>query len=400
MIRFMPDTWRDALLRPVAMAMPDGWVYTEIIAPDLRFVFILLLFALLAVMLPMRRCTGTAPLKPVLILLVCMTAGFLAWMLTTGNGRYFIPFLLVAGPLCLALVYALPMTQGFRVTVAICLVALQACVVYDSAPFKSWGWTQWREAPYFQIDIPQDMATQPKSYVTVSIISYSLIAPLLPSTSKWMNISDAPSDPRASLAGKRVHSFLAAGGDQLTLLVPSIPEYATAQGLPNNEVVRSINVLLAEHRVTIAQPHACRLLHSKGLLSRFKQDTTSDATKTLSKVGFWVCPLLYPTAIPTERSEIGSSKYDAVFAKVETLCPRFFRPGEAKTKMINGGELRHYMGADMRVYVWDDGFVMYKYHRSLNPALIGTIADVMSGKATVNCDKIKGRSGLPWEREI
>ena len=41
MIRFLPDTWLDALLRPVAMAMPDGWIYVETMAPDLRFVFVL-----------------------------------------------------------------------------------------------------------------------------------------------------------------------------------------------------------------------------------------------------------------------------------------------------------------------------------------------------------------------
>src|SRR6185369_9315597 len=41
MIRFLPDTWRDAILRPLALASPDGGVYIEIIAPDFRFLFIL-----------------------------------------------------------------------------------------------------------------------------------------------------------------------------------------------------------------------------------------------------------------------------------------------------------------------------------------------------------------------
>ena len=35
MIRFLADTWRDAILRPVAMAAPNSSVYIEIAAPDL-----------------------------------------------------------------------------------------------------------------------------------------------------------------------------------------------------------------------------------------------------------------------------------------------------------------------------------------------------------------------------
>ncbi|MBK7990381.1 MAG: hypothetical protein IPK05_10415 [Comamonadaceae bacterium] len=41
MIRFLADTWRDALLRPVAMAAPNSSVYIEIAAPDFRFVLAL-----------------------------------------------------------------------------------------------------------------------------------------------------------------------------------------------------------------------------------------------------------------------------------------------------------------------------------------------------------------------
>ena len=51
-MRFQPDTWLEALLRPVAMAAADANVYVEIMAPDFRFVFVL---ALLAGLLPAMR---------------------------------------------------------------------------------------------------------------------------------------------------------------------------------------------------------------------------------------------------------------------------------------------------------------------------------------------------------
>jgi hypothetical protein len=44
--------------------------------------------------------------------------------------------------------------------------------------------------------------------------------------------------------------------------------------------------------------------------------------------------------------------------------------------------------------------VYYKYYRALNPVQVGNIQDVLAGKAKVDCGRIRGRSGLPWNREI
>ncbi len=149
MIRFLPDSWRDAVLRPFAMAAPDGGVYVEIMAPDFRFAFILLLIPVLTLLVVLRPWRNPS-FKPVAILLTATAMAFVPWMLTTGNGRYFIPFLLVAGPLCLGLVYLLPTTRAFRLAIATCLVAIQATAIYETNPFRLWDWARWQDAPYFQ----------------------------------------------------------------------------------------------------------------------------------------------------------------------------------------------------------------------------------------------------------
>lgn len=398
MIRFEPDTWRDALLRPIAMAAPDAGVYIEIMAPDFRFAVAIVLIVLLAILALWRKLSA-ASLKPTAILLVIMTVAFWPWLNSSGNGRYFIAFLLAVGPLCIALVYLLPLTRGFRLTLAACVVAVQAFVVFYSDPVKFWGLSQWREPPYFQLDLPQDLATVPATYVTLSSISYSLVAPLFPAASSWINIASATTDRENTMQGRRIHALLSSG-KPLTLLVPTIPEYATSQGLPDAEIVRSITLMLADHRIALSNPAQCRMLRSGGLASTpsYKNRRPSDSRFELA--GFWVCPLRYPVAAPAARPDVAMSQFDAVFDKVETLCPRFFRPGEARTKIIRGGELRQYAESDMKVYVMNDGVVLYKYLRTFSAERIGTMDEVMSGKATVDCTKIRGRSGLPWEREI
>ena len=54
----------------------------------------------------------------------------------------------------------------------------------------------------------------------------------------------------------------------------------------------------------------------------------------------------------------------------------------------------------MKAYVYDSGEVYYKYYRALNPVLVGKVEDLLAGKSRLECGKIRGRSGLPWEREI
>jgi hypothetical protein len=50
------------------------------------------------------------------------------------------------------------------------------------------------------------------------------------------------------------------------------------------------------------------------------------------------------------------------------------------------------------VYVMEDGEVLYKFWRSLNPVTIGSRAEVLAGQAHVDCTKIRAptwRGGGP-----
>ncbi|WP_145979392.1 hypothetical protein [Ramlibacter tataouinensis] len=391
----MPDTWRDALLRPLAMAAPDGGVYIETMAPDFRFMFVLSLLAILPALLLLKRHRPELPLRPVTLLLAITALAFVPWLMTTGNGRYFMVFLLAVGPLCLALVHLMPATRGFRLAAGACLIAVQAFAVYQSDSIRQWGLLPWKEAPYFKVELPEDMRTRPGTYVTMSSISYALIAPQLHPDSSWLSVTTLTTDRHKTAVGRRAHVLLSKAMPQL--IVPVIPEHATAESLPDGEAIRGINLLLEPHALAVDQPPNCRLLPSESLASSpaFQQ---ARATGNATVAGFWACPLRYPVAV--SRPKISQTRFDAVFRKVETICPRFFRPGEASTQAIHGGEMREYFEADMKVYVMDDEVVLYRYKRSISPSRIGTVAEVMGGKARVDCSNIRGRSGLPWEREL
>lgn len=400
MVRFQPDDWREALLRPIAMGSPDSSVYVEIMAPDFRFAFALALLVLLpAFSLRARREGGNTERRPVLVVAAALAVAFVSWIATTANGRYFIAGLLIVGPLCVGLVRLLPTTRAFRLALVAGMVALQAFAVQQSAPWRVWGLTEWTEPPYFGIEVPPQLRLQPATFVTMSAISYSLVAPQFHPQSRWMSLHHAPAPGTRAPDSRRTEAFLASKAPgPLLLLIPAVPGTLTETRLPNAEVSAVIDNQLGAHRLGLARPQSCRFLPSRGLAgTALDAESLKDAGK-VARFGFWMCELVrLGAAAPEGRNSV--SRYDAVFGMLETQCPRLFT-NHTGSLAIPGGEVRSYLQAEMKAYVLDSGDVYYKYYRAFNPVRIGSIEDVRSGQARVDCANIRGRSGLPWEREI
>lgn len=399
MIRFEPDSWLDAVLRPIAMAAPDGGVYIEIMAPDMRFAMALaLLFALGALTLLGRR--GEArPRWSIAVLLITLFIAFAAWLFNTGNGRYFIAFLLVIGPLCIALVHLLPVSRGFRLALAGCAVAVQGFAVYEADPVKFWALSHWRESTYFQLEVPPQLQREPAVYATVSSISYSLVAPQFASGSGWINIATATADREKTAEGRKMQQLLTSGLP-VRIIMPSVPEFTNEQGLPDAQMLRATNLLISWQRLALAEPAACQFLPSTSLAQTPAYKVRASSDSRFATAGFWVCDLRHAVVTPPGGNKVIAARFDDVFERVESTCPRFFRRGEAKTKLIPGGELRHYSESDMDLYVTEANEVWYKYKRALNAERIGRTEEVLAGVSKVDCTRIRGRSGLPWQREL
>lgn len=408
-MRFLPDTWIDALLRPVAMAAPDANVYVEIMAPDFRFVFVLALLALLAVLgllsLTLRRRSapgGAAPpdraARPVFVMLCAVAFAFVPWLATTGNGRYFIAGLLAVGPVCVGLARLLPATRALRLVLVLGMVGLQAFAVQQAAPWQAWTKTAWKEPPYFQVEVPPEWRAQPATYVTMSAISYSLLAPMFHPRSRWMSLHNAPAPGRGPLVAPRTEAFLAKAQEgRILLLVPVVPGTLTQERLPDARVSAAIGDQLTPYGLAFTRPQSCRFLASPSIAEMGLGEKTAQQR---AESGFWLCHLTR-TQVRVAPEAAPATRYDAVFKLLEAQCPRLFPAGgDRASQALAQGEMRSYLQAEMKAYVYDNGEVYYKYYRALNPVLVGKVDDVLAGRTRLDCGNIRGRSGLPWEREI
>lgn len=379
MIRFVPDDWFDAVMRPLDMAAPEANTYVEIAAPDLRLAAALLLcFVLLA----LWRKRGEGSAGPVLWLLALLLVSMAVWLDTSGNGRYFIAWLVLLGPLCAGAMRLLPATRAAKLSVLAGIAGLQIFVLTQNSPFASWTWLNWSDPPYFQVDAPPQ---EPATYVTIASISYSIVAPQFPPQSRWIGLS-------AGLA-KRDAAFvdqLLTTSPRLTMIAPALPSQTQPDGSPTLAVLESLGRLLHTRGLEITG--ACTMLESEGVKRIIVRQRSASDRGSERKYGFWLCPLRYRPGPVTAPPEVDPA-VATLFTAVEKICPRFFSDGNVPLK-INGGWLKNY-DSDTKVYVLDDGSAYYKFWRSLNPVKIGAGDELRAGKAQIDCARIRAPN---WRR--
>lgn len=408
MIRFMADTWRDAVLRPLAMAAPNGWVYTEIVAPDFRFTFALAL-AVIALITAFTQQNKSSDRKAVFLLLGLISLSFVSWMATSGNGRYFMPYLILVGPLCLGLINLLSYTRGMKVIIALLVLGLQGFAVYQNnpwVPFDSWVSIPWRESTYFSVDIDRSAIDPETTYITVASQTLSLVAPQLPPESRWVNLSvfNGSDVSKGSIIYDPVTKILETS-KFLKIFQRSSPRSMVPNSdQPNQRAIDDMNTYLQPHRLALVEPTDCKLLASKSLVFTTMvatDDNEDEARRIKNKAGFWICSLKYPVAFaPSVKLSDVAIKAAQVFEKMEALCPRFFSPGQVLVRNHPAGYSRGYSSSDSSLILTRDGDLYVQNARALNPERIGRADEVMSAKYNTDCTTFKGRSGLPWEREI
>lgn len=396
-IRFMPDTWRDALLRPVAMAAPNGHVYVETNSPDLRFVFIALLLLAWAIYWVRRR---TPMPKGLIVTGVLAVVSFVPWLLTSGNGRYFIPILLLAGPVCIGILCALPVTRGMKGALALLLLGLQGFVVFGADPLGIWAMARWRDGGYFEVTVPPVLKDSPHTFVLATSISYSLIAPQFHPQSQWINIANLDEASSQTSDQARARALLKQA-KSLKLLLPVVPNYQARDGQPSASALKAVAKILAAQRLEFVPARLCMVMPSKGMAEVVHGDIARADPDKVAQSGFWVCDVQLNESLTMDATRVVQDpRINAVFAAVEKACPRLFRPGQLTASRVDSGYTRGYHESDTKLYVMDDGVVYYKYWQALNPMEIDTVLNVLALGFTMDCNNIRGRSGLPWEREI
>jgi hypothetical protein len=387
MIRFVPDTWWEGVLRPLLLADPVASLYVELHAPDLRFAALVVL--LLLVLAGHRSTRALAPAH--WQLLSGLAACFYLWTFLSGNGRYVLWLLLLAGPLVVLVAGRLKATLALRNTVLLGLLALQLWLVSITFEVNAWALRPWKHGPGLAL-AETPLKHEPAVFVTIGTMSHSILVPQFHPQSRWAN------------AGGQ-HEWVPGSPEQrrfAALLASPLPSYAVVRAsklamTPDRQPVEHAWVVirrsLAQSGLVLSAPE-CQFVATEMGGPQF--DLVSEQPR---ERGFWFCPIrvAMPPAQDTGQTAV-ASELDDVFARLEQRCPRMFPPGNSRTRLHDDGFARAYNHSDIGVVVNHAGYVYFRHIRAINPTELGSVSDVRAGRFEIDCQRIPGRYQPPWTR--
>jgi len=190
--RYVPQTWTQLFSLPLRMIEHEPWVYTEIMAPDIRPLLLVLLGPLGWAWARYRngRLTHSPnsasrlqalPL-PLVVFVLVSTA---LWLVTSTNGRYAVPLLLLLGPMLYVVIGRL---IGERRALLVCTLLVLGQVGHSAATGNPrWSPGQWSDAWLPLAPLPESLTRQPQLFVVVGRQSESYLAALVHPGSVFVN---------------------------------------------------------------------------------------------------------------------------------------------------------------------------------------------------------------------
>src|SRR4051812_16271861 len=179
LVSFVPQTALDLLLFPLRMATYQDWRFGEKPYPDVRPALLVLSAAACLVAFVYRSATGKTHTREIsqarrLVLLYFVGASVL-WLVTSSNSRYGMAVLLLAGPVCGALLSTL---LRLRYALLIAGAAVLWQLAQQQTYFYQYRWASgpWSER-YFDWEVPAELAREPAVYLAFGYKGASTLAP-------------------------------------------------------------------------------------------------------------------------------------------------------------------------------------------------------------------------------
>lgn len=393
--RFIPSGLSEWLLFPLRLTELRSWHYTEIVAADLRPIVILVVALVALIAWLARRRQSTTPTSQIIETLsresvwLLSFAGVSAilWLVTSANGRYGIPLLLLLGPVAMQLFYSVVRAPVARVLL-ILLTTLQA--VHTGAP----GWARWNQqqwtATWFEIEVPKPLTAIPSLYLSLGMQSHSFVAEFVHPDSGFINLVGQHALSLDGPGGPRLQHLLAQYRGRLRVLAPMevTPSLSTN---PNSRELARIDAVLDQFLLRLDLGDCLIITADGGPQMRVLSgpaDSLTSAGGATQRMRLLSCGLkdkmMRDPILEKQQRELAH-----VFSAFETKCPRLFRPRGALPNSNARVWTAHYMETDILLTVVN-GILTYRMAQQPASTIIGPLSDWQNLVSRFACEKPQG----------
>ena len=364
--RFIPISLIDALWRPFAMISPRSMIHVEWAAPDLRYALVLLAAALSLsawawrrfhrATVPSREREDDGAARALAALGMACLVDWSLWLTVSGNSRYFIPMGCVTAVLAIVLMFRLcaqhPRVRNYLL---LAIFGVQFFQLHFGAQYPAR--TQWTDEPWFQVSVPQGLATEPGLYFTMGIQTNSFLMPYLAPDSALINLVGSYTLGPEGANGRRIEALIQRYSPHLRILVRDIRRDARQDvGLPDaisaNDALEPFGLQLSTARCTriivrgITQP----------AIGTIDGPSPPELSPAETQTGYFISCGVVPETARSLAITAGEGAANAALNNFEDSCPALFQPRRPATYLLGDSThgyiwVRQYSNTDMAAWV-------------------------------------------------
>jgi len=399
--RFIPDSLLSFLWRPFAIADPAPMIQEELVAPDLRYAVLVVLFSVIFVRMLWKRFapSATTPVRPepsassraLAALGLGLALDWILWLSASGNGRYFISMATMSAVVIVALLFRVFPQSKVRNYVLVSILAVQIVQLSIAANYR-WNVSPW-DRQWLNVEVPEKLADEPNLFLTVGIQSNSFLAPFLARGSGLINFSGGYALGPEGAGGARIQALMQRYAPHVRVLWRSDQPAAVAQSDPSLE-----NDALSRFGLRV-DTGDCATITVHGLppepVFRYLR---SEPTQPVAAAQPGVPNTSYLTSCSvtsddTDRSALLAREHavDLVLDRVEDACPQLFQPRRMRTEHHQGVWRRLYVNTDLVALVFHGSVKFSNPVRGLPMVDLGRESEWAKASLKLSCGRRDGR---------
>lgn len=388
LLRFIPANLAEGLWRPFAIVAPDPMVHDELRAPDARYALLVTISLALVLTQPWRqfaRRSSRPDSRPVREnattderIAVAVGCGFAAdwalWLVSSANGRYFLPMASVASVLIVVfLSFIVAVRSKAWLGILITFAAVQVTQIAMN-PGLRWSAVPWDSGPWLSVSVPEKLKTEAHLYLSMGAMSNAYLAPYVAKSSGFINFTGAYALDPAGADGERVKALIAHNHGRLRVLAAGARLYTDLKHLPN---VSDVDGALARFGLRV-NPDDCATIRA----DNSRQDQYVKRLVT--------CGVL--AAAETPNQSASGDHAELILDRLEDACPALFQPRRPLIEYRNHRWQRVYLNTDIWAWVSRGYVKFYNPVTGDGPIFVGSEKEWLAAPLTLTCGRRKGHA--------
>ena len=376
--RFKPASFIDALTFPFDMAKSRSWIYVENAAADTRFALLAVLALIWVIERERRkRANLDVPIARNIsaeLIIAFFLVSIPAWMVTTCNGRYALPILLLVAPILILAARAASPDRKWFAFLLIFIFSLQGIVMSRNGNPR-WDTGLWT-AKWIDVEVPAKLRDNAYGYLSVGSNSNSFLALNLHPESRLVNLLGVYPLSLDNPGGKRVSAFISAHAGRLrTLGSMSDADYRELIEKDNfADYLNDIDGRFAMWDLRTDPTDCLPIKFSESMIKPTQKNNSIIVSCALLPGN----PLRASTIPVWERAS-------RIFDRIESACPALFSPRGLYATKRGKMWYRLYFNTDVMLFLLDGRISYSRFAFGPFDVDMGTPEEWETGTATWVC---------------